>query len=280
MPAYRLPKITGLSKFSTWKDYWHCRPRVHTHGFYTVKISYIPTRRKRNIPLGHREVGSELPARETYGDIRMATYYRHFWFQPNGVVRHACVPHPPEVVARDPGGLWPLSTSSHCLGRIVNVGTYEVRKKNIVHITIPNIGPDASIVITMKVAYQEGRYGPPPLKPMPPYGSFFMMLPLSFNMKARAFNGSYHKTPMPITFGEVYNFYPCLAPSVDAQAVDMASSLGERKTSKVASVSVSVVSGETKVSSAKRKLCIRLRPAATVLLSSEEEKAAFEEAAL
>ena len=107
-----------------------------------------------------------------------------------------------------------------------------------------------------------------------------MMLPLSFNMKARAFNGSYHKTPMPITFGEVYNFYPCLAPSVDAQAVDMASSVGERKTSKVASVSVSVVSGETKVSSAKRKLCIRLRPAATVLLSSEEEKAAFEEAAL
>jgi hypothetical protein len=270
LPAYRPPPIAGLSKLSSWRDYWHRRPRVHTHGFYTVKISYIPTRRKRNIPLGHREVGSELPARQAYSDIRMVTYYRHFWFQPNGVVRHACVPHPPEVVAMDPGGFWPLSTSNQCLGRIVNVGSYEVRKRNVVHVTIPNIGPDASIVIQMKIAYEAGRYGSPPLKPKPPYGSFNMLLPLSFDMKARAFNGDYRKTPMPITFGEVYNFRACSAPSTVAQAADIPGSGVDTETS-----SVSV---ETKVSSTRRKL--RLRPVAAVLPSSEEEKAAFQEAAL
>lgn len=67
-PAYRAPKIDGLQRFPSWRDYWLDRPRVRTTGFYAVKIGYIPS--QRILPPGHREVGSNVPARQV-GEVSL-----------------------------------------------------------------------------------------------------------------------------------------------------------------------------------------------------------------
>ena len=157
LPAYRPPKPTALNTFKSWKDYWYTRPRVHTHGFYAVKISYIPVRGRGELPPGQVEVGSGLSGLKL-GEIRLISYYRYFWFQPNGTVKHTCVPNPPNEVKQRPEGLFPLSTSRRCCGRVVNTGTYQVRAKNQITIDIPNIGPDSKLAIELKIGYEEGHY--------------------------------------------------------------------------------------------------------------------------
>jgi hypothetical protein len=218
-----------------------------------VKISYIPARRE--IPPGHIEIGSQIPARKAYSEIRMVTYYRYFWFQPNGIVRHTCVPDPPDVVRRNPGGLWPLSNSKRCLGRVVNIGSYGVRQKNVIDITIPNIGPETDIVVQLRIAYPKGQYGKPPLKPLPPRGSFFVLMPVFFNLEAAAWNGEIRKTPMPITFGELFHFSKCGGQNQNEKKM-------KKNEKTMIGNGVGVESG------------------AGVLLSSEEEKAAAKEASL
>ena len=265
MPAYRPPKLAALETFKSWKHYWYTRPRLHTHGFYCVKISYIP--RRREIPPGHIEIGSQLPAR-TNGEIRLVTYYRYFWFQPNGVVRHTCVPDCPRTVKKNPEGLFPLSKSRSCCNRVVNIGTYSVRSKNLVSITLPNIGLDTNISVQMKIGYEKGSYGPPPLKPLPPKGSFFMLLPIHFNLESIGWDGRINKTPMPIAFGEVFHFHSCDVGNVNRG--------GERKTSAVAVATQVAVSQVTELVNGSTSVL----KVPSVLLSSEEEKAAAKEASL
>lgn len=258
-PAYRPPKLAALDTFPSWKEYWYTRPRVHTHGFYCVKISYLPSRRE--IPPGHIEIGSQRRARSSYADIPMVTYYRYFWFLPNGVVRHACVPDPPNIVRLNLGGLSPLSDSKRCCKRVVNIGTWKVSQKNIVDITLPNISRDTEIVVKLRIAYPKGQYGAYPLKPLPPRGSFFILLPMAFDLKSRSFNGGTHLTAMPITFGELFNFYSCNAPSKDKVRVQ-----GETKES----MGGGVQGGSGVLTST----------GSGVLLSAEEEKAAARESSL
>ena len=270
LPAYKPPKLIALESFKSWKEYWYTRPRVHTHGFYAVKISYIPS--KREIPPGHIEIGSQLPALKL-GEIRLVTYYRYFWFQPDGNVRHVCSPAPPHVVKKNPMGLFPLSTSRQCCGRGVNLGTYSVRNKNQIHLMIPDIGPRSDIHVELKIAYRKGAYGPRydgdgALKPLPPRGSFFMLLPISFNLHNPAYDGRVLKTPMPITFGEVFHFHSC---ALVEDGKGAKGSKGERKVTHTKQSR----NGEEKMSQVEG-----INAPISVLLSSEEEKAAFREASL
>lgn len=154
----------------------------------------------------------------------MVTYYRYFWFQPDGHVRHLCSPSTPEVVKADPGGLWPPSGTRECLGKRVSVGRYYVRKGNQVHIVLPNISLDTNIVATVKIqdlrSVEGLRFGPPPLRPRPARGSFDTLVPVTFAIESPAFNGSTHRQPIPIPFGEKFHFHACNLSADSDTAVD------------------------------------------------------------
>jgi len=93
----------------------------------------------------------------------------------------------------------------------------------------------------------------PQLKRKPAAGTFFMLLPVKFNLEDRY---DYAPTPMPIPFGEKFHFHSCEVGRREGLRRSQQQQAGEQKRGVVEDVVTSV------------------------LLSSEEEKAAAREASL
>lgn len=279
-PAYRPPKLAGLERFASWRAYWLDRPRVRTTGFYAVKISYIPS--TRILPPGQVEVGSNAPARRV-GEFPLVTYYRYFWFQPDGQLRHLCSPSTPSQVKAAPGGLYPPSTTRECLGRNVTRGRYYVRKSDTVHIVVPNISTDTNIVATARIQdvrdNAEGvRYGAPPLRPRPARGAFNTLIPVMFALESPAFNGDTFRQQMPIPFGEKFHFHACTVTAAAEKRAEGVTSAARFSSSRFAAVGIAGVGhgGDATRGMSKHED----GALGAVQLTAEEERKAAEEASL
>ena len=209
----------------------------------------------------------------------LVTYYRYFWFQPDGQLRHLCCPSTPAQVKATPGGLNPLSTTRKCLGRNVTRGRYYVRKSDTVHVVVPNISTDTNIVATMRIQDVRGsaegvRYGPPPLRPRPARGAFNTLIPVRFVLESPAFNGDTFQQQMPIPFGEKFHFHACAVAAAEERAGEGTQAAGFSSSRFAAVGNGGPVADGAGVSKHDEGLL------GAVQLTAEEERKAAEEASL